>query len=153
MSGTVGYGSQMITELFNGTIASIENVIPHSFTMGELNLIEDSLQLQFGVLIGVTGDVKGKLVFSGESSVFSFIGESMFGMPLEGEMLNSFSGELGNMIAGGFATNIVNKGIKTDITAPTVMEGDTKVSGFRNAFEANLTFENEEEMNVYLLLD
>ena len=51
------------------------------------------------MLIGITGDVKGLLVLEGNEIVFGGIGEAMFGMPLEGEMLGSFSGELGNMIA------------------------------------------------------
>lgn len=87
------------------------------------------LQLQFGVLIGITGDVKGKLILSGQTDVFSIIGETMFGTTIENDMLTSFSGELGNMIAGGLATNIVNKGLTTDITYPTILKGDTAISG------------------------
>lgn len=48
----------------------------------------------------------------------------MFGMELEGEMLASFSGELGDMLTGSNSTQIMNSGVKTNITAPTIMQGE-----------------------------
>jgi len=111
------------------------------------------LDLQFGVLIGFTGDLKGKLILSGEHAVFSEIGKSMFGMDIEGEMLTSFSGELGNMLAGNLSAKIEEHGIRTDITAPTIMEGKTTLSGFDKAIQLTADFENTGNMDIYLLID
>ncbi|GAA0316085.1 chemotaxis protein CheX [Bacillus carboniphilus] len=153
MIGTKTRTSQNISEIFNEAISSLKNVVPLNHSIGKPTLIEDSIQIGFGVLIGVTGDMKGKLVFAGDTSIFSSIGEAMFGMPLEGEMLTSFSGELGNMIAGGFSTNIVHRGVQTDITSPTIMDGNSKVTGFKYALRVDVGFEQAGEMNVYLLVD
>lgn len=77
----------------------------------------------------------------------------MFGMPLEGEMLLSFSGELGNMIAGAISTNIADSGTDINITAPTIMQGDTTLSGYKQALEITVQFNNVGKMNTYLLID
>src|SRR5690625_4037469 len=90
--------SGSITHLLNGTLLSLKTVVPMRFEVMKPQLIEKNFRLTFGVFIGITGDIKGKLVLSSSTELFSSIGELMFGMPLEGEMLNSFSGELGNMI-------------------------------------------------------
>lgn len=76
-----------------------------------------------------------------------------FGMPVEEEMLASFSGELGNMLAGGLSTNIVQNGIKTDITSPTIMQGSTTLSGYERAIHMRAVFEAKGVLNIYLLLD
>ncbi|WP_240377023.1 chemotaxis protein CheX [Bacillus piscicola] len=133
--------------------ASIEHVIPLSVTVEAVQPLEQVLTLRFGVLIGITGDMKGKLLLTGESSVFGAIGETMFGMPIEGEMLHSFSGELGNMIGGNFSTNLMQEAIKTDITAPTIMQGDTSLSGYEKAYRLPCTFADAGTMTIYMLLD
>ena len=153
MAITTEKRNQVITSLLNGTFASIGNVIPLAFTRDNPRLLNQDLQLKFGVLIGITGDIKGKLVLTGELPVFGSIGEAMFGMPIEGDMLFSFSGELGNMIAGGLSTNIVEQGIKTDITSPTVMEGSTRLTGFGNALHVPVSFEGAGDIGIYLLID
>ena len=153
MQTTATVKSDYVTTLLNGTIASLKNIIPINHTIGKPQLSQQSLKLQFGVLIGITGDVKGRLVLSGEPSLFGSIGEVMFGMPLQDEMLVSFSGELGNMLAGGLSTIIVENGITTDITAPTIMEGNTTLSGYVRSIELPVSFESIGELKLYLLLD
>ncbi|MUK89038.1 chemotaxis protein CheX [Ornithinibacillus sp. L9] len=145
--------SKSITSLLNGTITSIKGVVPIQHEINKPQLLQQSLKISFGVLIGITGDIKGKIVLSGDTSVFGSIGQAMFGMPLEGEMLSSFSGELGNMIAGQLSTNIVENGIKTDITAPTIIEGNTTLSGYEKAIHIKALFESVGELGIYLLVD
>jgi|SRR5690625_2008296 len=116
-------------------------------------LVRQDFSLNFGVLIGIAGDLMGKLVLTGELEVFGSIGQAMFNMPLEGAMLQSFSGELGNMIAGGLSTNISNNGININITAPTVMHGDVTLSGFKQGLEVAVVFNKQSKMNTFLLLD
>jgi len=145
--------TQTITEILNGVYVSTKSIIPLNHQIGKPSLLEQSLKLQFGVLIGIVGDVTGKILFTGERHVFGLIGESMFGMTIEGEMLTSFSGELGNMIAAGVSSHMANQGIASDITSPTIMEGSTILSGFEKAFHIQLTFENKEILHIYLMLD
>jgi|SRR5690625_346621 len=145
--------SGTITHLLNGTLLSLKTAVPMRFEVMKPQLIEKNFRLTFGVFIGITGDIKGKLVLSSSTELFSSIGELMFGMPLEGEMLNSFSGELGNMIAGGLSTNIAEKDININITAPTIMTGDTTLSGYRKGVEVTTIFEADKEMKLFLLMD
>jgi chemotaxis protein CheX len=144
--------SQMISHILNGVSISIKNIIPLKLEVSKPQLGQ-SLEFRFGVLIGIVGDIRGKIVFSGDRNVFGGIGKSMFGMPIEGEMLSSFSGELGNMIAAGLSSNIVEHGIQTDITSPTIMEGHTCLSGFEKAYHILVSCENAGELHIYLLLD
>lgn len=145
--------NQMITNLLNGTLSSMKTVVPIEFQKSKIELFSDNFFLEFGVLIGMTGDIKGKLVFTGTQKTFVAIGEVMYGMHLEGEMLSSFSGELGNMIAGGMATNVNENGIKINITSPIIMKGDTEISGHVQAFKLPIAFQNVGEIDIYLLLD
>lgn len=145
--------SEFVTILLNGTIDSLKKIIPIDHTIDKPKLSNDSLKLEFGVLIGITGDVKGKLVLSGAPSIFGSIGEAMFGMPLQDEMLVSFSGELGNMLAGALSTSIVEKGVTTDITAPTIMNGSTTLSGYERSLVITVKFGSLGDLNLYLLLD
>lgn len=145
--------SSVVRKLLNGTFSSIKTVVPIDFQMEKPQVLKQNLHLSFGVLIGITGDIKGSLVFTGGSSTFGSIGEKMFGMPLEGEMLVSFSGELGNMIAGGLSTKIAESGTDINITSPTIMQGDTTLFGYKQALEVIVIFENIGKMNTYLLLD
>ena len=146
-------GNKLITNLLNGTYSSLKKIIPIHHEITKPRLLKQSLHLPFGVLIGMTIDIKGKLILAGDSTLFSSIGESMYGMPLEGEMLLSFSGELGNMIAGSLSTHLVDCGIHTDITSPTMIQGSVILSDHTNALQVTAVFENREELNIYLLLD
>ncbi len=142
-----------ITALLNATISSIKNVVPVSSQIEKPQRLKQDFYLNFGVLIGIAGDVNGKLVFSADLSTFASIGEQMYGMPLEGEMLQSFSAELANMIAGGISTDISTRKIELIITTPTVLQGNTKLSGYKQALELPVIFEQMGNMNTYLLLD
>jgi len=145
--------SKAVTALLNGTLSSLKTVVPIHYTAKKPHLQEQDFQLTFGVLIGITGDIKGKLVLSGDPNMFGTIGEKMFATPLEGDMLHSFSGELGNMIAGGLSTNMADKGVRVNITAPTLMHGDTTLSGYKQALKVPVVFDDTGGMDIFLLLD
>ncbi|NEU32021.1 chemotaxis protein CheX [bacterium LRH843] len=145
--------SETLTHLLNGMSTSMMNVLQQPVTIAAPKKLEHPIQFEYGVLIGIFGDIEGKLLLTGDVSVFSTIGETMFGMPLEGEMLTSFCGELGNMIAGGFSTIIVGHGITTDISSPTIMRGNTTLSGHKQAHQIQISLCEETELIAYLLVD
>jgi len=145
--------NKVVMELLNGTLDSIRNVVPIEFQLQRPKRVTNNFHLNFGVLIGITGDIQGKLVFTGQPVTFNSIGEKMFGMPLNDEMLLSFSGELGNMIAGGLSTTISQNGTNINITSPTIMQGNTSLTGFEQALEVTLGFADTGEVNTYLLID
>ncbi|WP_370521792.1 chemotaxis protein CheX [Virgibacillus sp. MSP4-1] len=153
MTTTAEKSTESVTNILNGTIQSVRSVIPLNIDIGKPQLYEKPLELEFGVLIGITGEIKGSLVLAGSAPLFGSIGESMYGMSLEGEMLSSFSGELGNMIAGGMSTNAEESGTHTDITSPTIMEGNTSLKGFRKGLQIPILINESEKFTIYLLLD
>jgi chemotaxis protein CheX len=146
--------SSKITDLFNGTLQAITSIIPTPVTTEKPVLLAEAvLQPELGVLIGITGDVSGRLILGAESAVFGKLGESMFGMPIEGEMLISFVGEFGNMIGGNTSAGIYQKGINIDITTPTVIQGQYKLFGFKQALEIGMEFDQVGHMRMTLILD
>ncbi|CQR46515.1 CheY-P phosphatase CheX [Paraliobacillus sp. PM-2] len=145
--------NEIIKEVYNGTILTVKKVIPLSPNIGSPELISPPLTVSFGVLIGFTGDLKGELVLQADSFVFNHIGEKMFGMPLSEDMLDSFAGELGNMMAGSLSTYLASIKIKTDITYPTVLKGDAQLTGFKRSFFVTIQYDTVGNLDVYLLLN
>lgn len=145
--------SKNITELLNGTIMMVKSIVPIEYDIIKPRLINEQVKLTYGVLIGITGDVKAQLIITGSTSLFSLIGEKMYGMPLEGDMLFSFSGELGNMIAGGLSTNIAERGTVINITTPTIISETTTLTGYDQIVQLPFIFKNTGEMNTYLTIN
>jgi len=77
---------------------------------------------QMGVSIGYASPVSLRMVIDGERDMFGRMGEMMFGMQLEGEMLDSCVGEMANMLAGGTTTILGGLGIATDISPPLLLQ-------------------------------
>lgn len=77
----------------------------------------------------------------------------MFGMTIEGEMIESFTGELGNMVAGNLCTVLEKDGLTVDISPPTVMVGTTKFFGFKQAFKLPVILEGGAQLTVLLTVD
>jgi chemotaxis protein CheX len=146
--------TKSVTDILNGTIESVKAVLPFEVTVDKPTLFtQPYTQHSIGVLIGMTGDVRGRIIIEGEEEVFGKIGEGMFGMYLEGEMLESFAGELGNMLTGNLSTNISQRGFEMDITPPTVLVGQTKVYGFNRAFRLPIHITNVGIIEVVLAVE
>lgn len=146
--------SKHIQTILNGTIQSLKSVIPIAMDIKSPSLmVQPFEQKEMGVLIGIIGDIKGRIIIDSSAESFSAIGATMFGMPLEGEMLESFTGELGNMVAGNICTSVARNGVEIDITPPTVIVGTTRLFGFQHAFKLPVEIENVGEMTIILTID
>ena len=116
-----------IHDLLFGTMDSVKSVIPLPLSFDQPTYLESQEStISMGVSITITGEIQARLVIHGESDVFQKISETMFGMQLEGDMLQSFTGELGNMIAGNLSSYVSQKGLKTDITPPSIIFQEIK---------------------------
>ncbi|PXW91430.1 chemotaxis protein CheX [Streptohalobacillus salinus] len=145
--------NEIIREVYNGTIVAVKKIIPIDPTVGAPQLIKPPLKVTYGVMIGFTGNIKGELILQSSAEFFSAVGEKMFGMPISGEMLESFSGELGNMIAGSLSTYLAEQELTTDITHPTLLQGDATLSGFKRALLVEVNYPDDQVLSVYLLLN
>ncbi|WAA11083.1 chemotaxis protein CheX [Fervidibacillus albus] len=146
--------SNLITHVLNGTIQSVKKVVPVPINVTRPTLFtEPFIQDSIGVLIGLTGDVLGRVMIVGDEKIFMGISEKMYGMQLTGDMLESFSGELGNMIVGNLITNLGENRLTIDITPPTVFIGETKISGFDKALKLPISIEQMGELDIFLILE
>jgi chemotaxis protein CheX len=114
---------------------------------------ENLTTVALGVVIALTGDIRGQLIIKGEHNVFQHIGETMFGMQLEGEMLQSFTGELGNMIAGTLSSNISQSGINMDITPPDVLNESQKEFHLLNRIHSPIYLKDTWKMQIIVELE
>lgn len=141
------------SDLLNCALESLKHVFSCPIQVGVPELFQHSLvQSDVGVLVGIVGDLEGRLVIEGESHTFSLLSQSMYGMALEGEMLQSFISEIANMIAGNTSTLLSGKGRKIDITPPTVMVGQMQLFGFERGIRVKSHVENIGSVSTILLL-
>jgi chemotaxis protein CheX len=146
--------TEQVTHLLNSTIETMKSIFPLTIQLGKPMLVEEPLsQQEMGVLIGITGDIPGRIMIQSQQDVFSQLGQAMFGLSVEGEMLESFAGEVGNMIAGNLSSVISQIGMTMDITPPTVIVGDSKVYGFKRAFQLPVTMDTVGTFTVVLIMD
>ncbi|WP_019121230.1 chemotaxis protein CheX [Brevibacillus massiliensis] len=146
-------GSVVITDFLNGSIQAATTVIPLSNTLGiPVRVTVPILQPEMGVLIGVTGAVQGSLILEGKASTFGFLGKTMFGFDLESEMLRSFVGEFGNMIAGNMSTFLSQRNLFVDITPPVVMDKETSLAGYSETLRVPIDIQEAGAINMILLL-
>ena len=146
--------SKHIQTILNGTIHALKTILPMNINIASPSITtEPYSQEEMGVLIGLVGDLKGRVIIDGSPSTFGNIGSSMFGMPLEGEMLESFTGEFGNMIAGNLCTHAGGNNLELDITPPTVMVGNTKLYGFQKAFRLPASIDGVGDITILFTID
>lgn len=146
--------SKHVQTILNGTIHALKTILPMNIDVKAPTITsEPYIQEQMGVLIGLVGDLKGRVIIDGSPETFGAIGSAMFGMPLEGEMLESFTGEFGNMIAGNLCTHAGQQDLELDITPPTVMVGNTKLYGFQHAFRIPVTVDGAGELSILFTID
>lgn len=146
--------SQHIQTILNGTIHSLKTILPMEIDVKSPSVAKEPyVQEEMGVLIGLVGDLKGRIIIDGSPGIFGAIGSAMFGMPLEGPMLESFTGELGNMIAGNLCTYAGQYELELDITPPTVMVGNTKLYGFQQAFKIPATINGVGDITILYTID
>ncbi|WP_153732975.1 chemotaxis protein CheX [Sporosarcina obsidiansis] len=143
-----------VQKVLNATISSLTTVIPVKFQVLSPSLIKQPYeQREISVLIGLIGKMKGRLIVEPTHDIIGKIGMAMFGMNIEGEMAESFTGELGNMIAGNLCTILEKDEMTLDISPPTVLTGHTKFYGFKQAFKIPVQFEDGEILNILLTID
>jgi chemotaxis protein CheX len=141
------------SDLLESTIASIKEVLRMPLNIEESLLWnQNALKTEMCVLVGFTGQIEGRLIIDGGIQAFGKLGETMYGMVLQDEMLQSFVGEIANMVAGNMCTYMSQKGLEIDITPPTVLIGEMKLFGFEKGVSVPITIQDVGEISIILLL-
>lgn len=137
------------TLLLNSVCDSMRNIIPKP--IGQTDAFSDGQPEtvnELGVAISFANPVGIRMILDGERRMFSRMGEVMFGMPMEGEMLDSCAQEIANIIAGGTTTLLNSHGIAADITPPSLLNAYSPVDGY----ESGLALVIEEVGNMRIML-
>lgn len=143
-----------VTEVLNEAMDAVMTVTNTQITRDNPSLVSYSvMQSGIGVLVGITGDVLGRIVLDGKLDTFSSVAQSMYGMTLQGDLLESFVGEFGNMIVGTTATNLSNHGVLVEITPPTVIAGPTKLSGFQRGISVAVHLHGMGTVRLVLIIE
>ncbi|MCL6444487.1 MAG: chemotaxis protein CheX [Alicyclobacillus sp.] len=141
-----------VTEVLNAALEAVDYVIPGVFHRGVPSLLTAPLsQPEFGVLVGITGVIRGTLFISAAIATFAQIGEVMYGIELDGTMVQSFAAEFCNMIAGNMS-RLAEK-LNLDISPPTTLEGGTRLSGFHRAIMVPLNSDKVATLHLALMLE
>lgn len=123
---------------------AVTNVMPQlgfqEIKRGRLGMSADRKIPSLGVMVivGLTDQLRGNIVYNMTlDSAKRIASTMMMGMPVENfdAMAESAISELGNMLAANAATLFEGSGIKTNISPPTLIVGDstvTKVSNVNN---------------------
>jgi chemotaxis protein CheX len=144
--------SSRVTDLLNASIEAVNSVIPNTFHPGSPSITTAPiLQTELGVLVGITGDVRGRLFVSTTIDTFARIGKSMYGIEIGDEMVKSFASEFTNMIAGNMVR--LAEGLNMDISPPTTLEGETKLYGFNHGVMVPLISERIGTVRLALILE
>ena len=109
-------------QLLDGTMASIKMLLTIPYSIETITETVPYNHSFHSVQIELTGECNGAILIQGETTVYSYIGEGMFGMPVTGELLESFIGEFANMLTGNLATLLSNHGLTTDISPPKLLQ-------------------------------
>lgn len=138
--------------LLDSAIESMKQIFVQPIEVSSPIPIQEGLmQCGIGVLIGIVGSVQGRLFFQADIDTFGRLAESMFGMPLEGEMLHSFIGEVANMIAGNTSTLLSGQGKYVDITPPTILKGQLEIFGFESGVHVSVQIQGIGTIHIVML--
>ncbi len=94
---------------------------------GELKLIKGGISInEAAILIGITGDISGRVVYDMEMKVaLGLTGLLMGEKPASfNDLAKSAIGEFANMITGKAVTMLHEQGVKFKISPPTLLTGE-----------------------------
>lgn len=118
---------EYINPFIQGTQSVLKNVCNEETKLGKIYLKTSPYTGEtISIIIGVTGDIKGQVIFSlNVNSACAIASKMMMGAPVTemDELAKSAISELTNMILGNTATLFYNTGINIDITPPSLLMG------------------------------
>ncbi|WNR42676.1 chemotaxis protein CheX [Paenibacillus roseipurpureus] len=137
--------------LLDSVRTSIGNIIPRPLSQAKVCTDNEPLiKDEIGVAIQFTNS-DYCMVLDGQRVVFSRISEAVFGMYMEGEMLDSCVSEIANIIAGGTTTILGEQGISLDITTPSLLEDNFDWKDQGNKLTLPISIDAVGEIRVVLM--
>ncbi|MGM0549007.1 MAG: chemotaxis protein CheX [Bacillota bacterium] len=120
----------MDVKYLNPIISATDSVFKTMLSLepkkGEISVQEDLVtDKEANVIIGMTGDIKGSIVYSFSQAMALKVVEAMSGMEMKelDKFVTSAMGELGNIISGQATTGLANQDLNCDIAPPQIVTG------------------------------
>lgn len=135
----------------------LEQLIQIRPTTGQLGIKDVKfVEKYIWIQIGMTGEMKGDIVFGLHEDVALKLVSAMMGgyqITEMDEMTQSAISELGNMISGNASTILFNQGVRVDITPPKLVQS-INAAGFtpKKALTIPLIMDQIGELNIQVLI-
>ena len=121
---------ETINPFVTAAFTVFEILLGESPTKGALTLQPTVFTSQrCNVVIGITGQLAGSVIFGMSGPTALQIGSTMLGqtVTLFDALVASAIAEMGNMICGTALRNLSDAGYHCDITPPTIVRGDAQI--------------------------
>ncbi|WP_313758649.1 chemotaxis protein CheX [Tissierella sp.] len=102
---------------------------------GNLQIVEDMVcSREANIILGVTGDLKGTILFSFTKDMTLEMVKIMSGMEMDeiDNFVSSALGEVANIVGGNAVTNLTNHNYICDIAPPQIIIGEYKSISMAN---------------------
>lgn len=137
--------------LLDSVRVSIGNIMPQPLNQAEVSTSNEPISKdEIGVSIQFTNS-EYRMILDGQREVFSRMSEAIFGMYMEGEMLDSCVSEIANIIAGGTTTILGEQGVALDITPPSLLHDNFNFNEHGNKLMLPISIETVGDIRVVLL--
>lgn len=119
----------MDAKLINPFLQSFNDIMPQlgfEIERGKISLKEEIGGTGITISVGLTGDVKGNVIYIlSEESGKGIASKMMMGTPVDtlDDMAKSALSEMANMLTANASINYSNEGINTDISTPLLVTG------------------------------
>ncbi len=120
----------MDAKYLNPIIAATDSVFQTMLSLkperGKVSIQKEiTTDKEANVIIGMTGDIKGSIVYSFSKDMALEVVETMSGMKMEelDKFVTSAMGELGNIISGKATTGLAEQDLSCDIVPPQIVTG------------------------------
>ena len=120
----------MDAKYLNPIIAATDSVFQTMLSLkpekGKVSIQKEIItDKEANVIIGMTGDIKGSIVYSFSKDMALEVVENMSGMKMEelDKFVTSAMGELGNIISGKATTGLAEQDLSCDIVPPQIVTG------------------------------
>lgn len=120
----------MDVKYLNPIISATDSVFKTMLSLepkkGDISVQEDLVtDKEANVIIGMTGDIKGSIVYSFSQPMALKVVEAMSGMEMKklDKFVTSAMGELGNIISGQATTGLAEHDLNCDIAPPQIVTG------------------------------
>lgn len=139
--------AEHINPVFKAAHEVFQNMFGVNLNKGKLRIEEDIISNNnVNVSIGVTGDLKGTILFSFPEKMALNIVEEMAGMEIKefDKFVASAIGELANIISGNAMSNFSEKDYNCDIVPPQITTGVNKTfpTASKNVLVIPLSYNN-----------